>query len=320
MIIPTAKQNRRSGFTLIELLVVILIITLLISLTAAGVFKALNRVADVQNVREISDLQTGIVNFQQKYKVEYIPSRIRLLDSGAYDTTLNASGQPNTPLDYDSAAYLSRVWHNLTFPIDWNNNGVTTDDVTLEGDQCLVFFLGGIQNTTGTFDCLGFSTNSKNPMTLTGDHIPPFFDFKSERLTTKFHTANTYFSYLDAYGKQPFAYFSSYKRANGYNRYFVPSTSTTPPPNPFSDCNTLGVWPYSDGIKYQNAETFQIISAGRDGFFGQGSNLTLATLPTWTPASADQSTALPNVAGTAPKAGFDDMANFFDRMLGVPSN
>ncbi|MFL5241413.1 MAG: type II secretion system protein [Gemmataceae bacterium] len=311
MKLSTIHPARRSAFTLIELLVVMTILALLVALLAAGVFKALNKVADTRNVRELRDLRTGIVNFQNKYKIGWIPSRIRLRNDLAYDTSLNASGQPNSPLDYDSASYLSTVWHNLTAPVTWNPN-TTNTDVTLEGDQCLVFFLGGTQGTVGGVNaCVGFSTNSKQPTAVGGDRVEPFFDFQSDRLTTKFDSAGTgYFSYLDAYGKAPFAYFSSYKKGGGYNRYFATLNA--------SDCSRLAVWPYNDGIKYQNSDTFQIISAGRDGVFGQGSNLTVSPAPTWTPAKADSSAALQN--GANAKAGFDDMADFYDSMLGVPSN
>jgi len=320
MKLSATYQTRRSAFTLIEMLVVMTILALLVALTAAGIFKTLNKVADVRNTRELRDLRTGIVNFQSKYKVGWIPSRIRLRNDLVYDTSLNASGQPNNQLDFDSASYLVQVWHNLTAPVVWNPN-TTNTDVILEGDQCLVFFLGGVQGTVnGVNACVGFSTNTKNPTALGGDRVEPFFDFQSSRLTTKFHPTTGYFSYLDAYGKAPFAYFSSYKKANGYNRYYPFAAPTAG----VSDCTTLQVWPYFDGIKYQNPDTFQIISAGRDGVFGRGFVVTgwgpLAGTGTWTPASADSSQALQNQSGTNAKAGLDDMADFYDRMLGVPSN
>ncbi len=311
MKLSATYQTRRSAFTLIEMLVVMTILALRVALTAAGIFKTLNKVADVRNTRELRDLRTGIVTFQSNYKVSYIPSRIHLRNDLVYDTSLNATGQPNNQLDFDSAAYLTQVWHNLTAPVIWNPNTASTD-VILEGDQCLVFFLGGVQGTVnGVNACVGFSTNTKNPTATGGDRVEPFFDFQSARLTTKFDSNKTgYFSYLDAYGKAPFAYFSSYKKANGYNRYFTLLNA--------SDCSRLAVWPYSDGIKYQNSDTFQIISAGRDGIFGQGSNPGTSPLPIWTPAKADSSQALYNGANT--KAGQDDMSDFYDRMLGVPTN
>jgi prepilin-type N-terminal cleavage/methylation domain-containing protein len=342
MKLPARKHSQRGGFSLIELLVVILIITLLISLTASAVFKTLNKIADVQNTREISDAQTGLVNFMQKFGVDRPPpSRLVLFPRANLYTGATFGPQ----LEGDSLQYLEMAFRGLknsTSPfqsagpgtgIQWNQNIPLSDNgMVLEGDQCLVFFLGGIQVSSGTLnECLGFSTDRNNPMNPAGDKIQPFFEFKAERLVTLKAAPNgprklvnvgnaaglPFFSYLDAYGKQPFAFFSSYKKADNYNRYVNTSVS---PPTGFSDCDSLGVWAYNNGIKYQNSETFQIISAGRDGQFGQGSVLVPGPASTWTPATADQSTALYNLAGTNPKAGFDDMANFSDRMLGVPSN
>src|SRR5207253_9071458 len=62
------------------------------------------------------------------------------------------------------------------------------------------------------------------------------------------------YSSRDTYGSVPYAYFSSYKTRNGYNRF----AST--------DCPSLGVWPYAEAltptVRYLNPNTFQIISAG----------------------------------------------------------
>src|SRR5262245_9180940 len=134
------QRALRDAFTLIELLVVMAIIAILVSLLTAAVVRALIKAEEVRTQNEISQLHEAVINFQTKMGVSYFPSRIRLLDSGAYDLSLNASSLPNNQLDYDSFNYLKQVWPRIQFPIDWNNNGVT-DDVTLEGDQCLVFFL-----------------------------------------------------------------------------------------------------------------------------------------------------------------------------------
>jgi hypothetical protein len=212
-----------------------------------------------KNRNDIARLHEAVVNFQTKYGVDYIPSRIRLLDSGKYDLSMNNDGQPTNQLDRDSYLYLQRLWPRLQFPVDWNNNEKKDDDVTLEGDQCLVFFLGGIQSSNeGKLECLGFSTHGLNPAQEGRDRVAPIYDFKPSRLSAQ---SNGYFVYLDAYGKAPYAYFSSYKTRNGYNRYGQ------------SDCSSIPDGPYHDGNgNYYNPETFQIISAGADGKFGRGGN------------------------------------------------
>jgi hypothetical protein len=97
-------------------------------------------------------------------------------------------------------------------------------------------------------------------------------------------------SYLDSHSassgkKVPFAYFSSYKRTNGYS---------------LTDNVSLGVAPYQESgaplVKYVNPSSYQLISAGADGQFGPGG--------LWTPSSV-------------PPQGRDDIANFSDRNLGV---
>jgi hypothetical protein len=148
-----------------------------------------------------------------------------------------------------------------------------------------VFFLAG-------FNTNGFSTNPSNPAQLGGDRMGPFFEFKLNRLVDPGRASSPgYRVYIDAYGKSPYVYFSSYTR-NGYARYFAGLGS---------DCSLVPQGPYNDGAgNYYNPDSFQIISAGRDTKFGPGG--------TWSQATA------PLIA----QAGKDDMANFYERLLGIP--
>ena len=68
-----------------------------------------------------------------------------------------------------------------------------------------------------------------------GDRIAPFFEFKSNRLVQWPNTAPYFPSYLDGYGKIPYAYFSSYKTSNGYNRYLAIANPYMPAPTPGAD-------------------------------------------------------------------------------------
>src|SRR5262249_52023555 len=153
------------------------------------------------------------------------------------------------------------------------------------------------------------------------DRIGPFFEFKSNRLgllsnnqkqILNISTANPpTLAYADPYGSLTYAYFSSYKTRNGYNRYFNAQN------NPSSDCAALGVWPYAESNSiYLNPETFQIISAGADKAFGQGTNLTVNPLPFWDLASHASSAALSQAGSPAARTGLDDMSNFHQLLLG----
>jgi len=319
------KHLNRHGFTLIELLVVILIISILASLIGAAVVKAMGTGKQVRNRADISSLENALEAFKSRFGV-YPPSRIKLCE--AYSGY--AGG---TQLDIDSVAFLTRVFPRIdtagiwTSPgIDWNGNGQLDGPVILEGDQCLVFFLGGIPGNSVPLQVLGFSTNPKNPAdTTTTDRIGPFVDFASNRLVllsppqgNPLGRSPLHYSYLDTYGisdgkgkllsGMPFAYFSSNNRTNGYNRYYNSAS-------PSSDCPMLGVWPYAEiqaPLKYWKANSFQIIAAGGDGVFGPGGVPQANGLPsTWTPATAGSI----YVQGTP--GGYDDQSNFTGSLLGV---
>jgi hypothetical protein len=97
---------------------------------------------------------------------------------------------------------------------------------------------------------------------------------------------------------------------------------TNSPPAILSDCDALHVWPYGDPNKnYLNADTFQIISAGPDQAFGQGTNLTLNPPPVWSPqisqASDTRLQTVPPATSPPPPTGLDDFSNFYDKALGI---
>jgi type II secretory pathway pseudopilin PulG len=389
---PTSQQKStvasvRTAFTLVELLVVIAIIIVLVSLLMVGVFKALDTAYEAQTRTDITQIAAAIESFKTKYQVSYIPSRLVLCKQTNY--YYSGVGQFKSQLHQDSFEYLNRIWPRLGNPlpgaqpwnpgywnipqpggwlgIDWDNSGspaiwvrgsignaINPGEANLEGDQCLVFFLGGIQPlyvpgstvlaTPATVT--GFSTNQSNPAQVGGDRVPPFFEFKSNRLVSQsqwaFNTqgGNTllmsdFYSYLDGYGKFPYAYFSSYKTANGYNRYFSMVQTAPWAITGISDCQSLGVWPYAQsGVYpaaqpltmpspvYLNSQTFQLISAGKRTELGFGPGTVISGIqqpqgnwiggPTWTPSN-------PGPLYQQGFAGYDDIANFYDRLLGVPT-
>jgi prepilin-type N-terminal cleavage/methylation domain-containing protein len=305
----------RTAFTLIELLVVMAIIAILISLTAAAVFRFAWKGYEIQDRNDISQLSDAVGAFKTKFGA-IPPSRVKLCFLSSQYTLTNQ-------LDADSYQFMKHMFPRIeptwgTSGIPWlqawnsANAGNPPQPMTLEGEQCLVFFLGGKQTTVnGVNGCLGYSTNPNNPMGGGADTINPFFDFKSNRLLGD---AATPFMYANPYGKtvaNAYAYFSSYKTRNGYNRYYNAQN------NPNSDCASLGVWPYLDPVgNYHNPETFQIISSGVDKQFGQGTNLTITpTPPTWAPGMSSSGALYLSGSNTV-KAGLDDMSNFSDKLLG----
>jgi prepilin-type N-terminal cleavage/methylation domain-containing protein len=351
MRIMTQRRAPRGAFTLIELLIVILIIGIMMTLFIAAGFKAFDIADQVKTRNDISQMDNALTAFKTKYGVGYIPSRLILCETFTDYSLTN-------PVDADSIAFIAKVWPrilatggtdwaghtvaNPTFFIDWNGDGVNATGtanarVELEGDQVLVFLCGGIpDNISGTPGCLGFSTNPQNPAAAGGDRAGPFFDFKIDRLV-KLPTvapptgapprSPLHYSYLDPYGT-PYAFFSSYKASNGYNRYFNGTTATSlgDPSLLFSDCNTLGVWPYAQiytagtggapgAGRFLKPTEYQIISAGKNRLFGTGTVLsftggTTSGAPIW------DATSNTNPDGSP---GYDDLSNFHDKILGVPN-
>jgi prepilin-type N-terminal cleavage/methylation domain-containing protein len=302
------RKSPRPGFTLVELLVVMAIIAILVSLTAAAVMKILSKRPEVLRRSEISQLGPDISQFKAKFDVGYMPSffvlrsnvtQYNLADKLERESLdfLKQMFKSGNQLGYDSSGnVILLAWGGY----DPNGNPLTIPDgqrVILTGDQCLVFFLGGITAVSSgnppTVDCQGFSSDKRNPTALGGDRIPPFFKFVQKRLVK---ASNGFYSYNDPYGV-PYAYFSSYKVTQGYNRYvnYSPNPGTVPVYGP--ECPTLGVSPYYSATgKYYNANTFQIISAGPDQAFGPGGQ--------WTPGAVSGPTA-------------DDMSNFSETVLGA---
>jgi prepilin-type N-terminal cleavage/methylation domain-containing protein len=282
------KQRRRAAFTLIELMVVVAIIALLVALVTAAVMRALKVVPETETRSDISQMQAAVAQFKARFQLaENPPSKLILYKQiGSYGTT---------QLEVDSKAFLVKLWGDQigagNVQLDWDGNPGTPGPFTLEGHQCLVFFLGGI--VTGSPPApQGFSKNPRNPTQAGGERNGPFFEFRPDKL----QAVNGFYCYLDPYGKKPYAYFSSYKLDNGYNRY-----GTSPLA---SDCASLNVSPYqmqtpaNTPTRYYNPRSFQIISAGKDLAFGPGG--------LWGSSVALDPRAL------------DDMSNFSDTFLGEP--
>jgi general secretion pathway protein G len=302
MLTVTSRPRRRAGFTLIELMVVIAIIVILVALLVTGVWYAIARSKSVGTSSEISQVANSVGAFKAKYGV-YPPSRIRLCSNYALYTTKPtpaANGGPQ--LDSDSIQFINRMWPNIgNFTnINWAGNGSAVDEI-LEGDQCLVFFLGGIPNPAGTSpqifnDFSGFSVNPQDPCPFSAANqnvgrVGPFFTFSNDRLYlrngTNFPSFKDYHNLGNA--AQPYLYFSAYNRKNGY----APSYAMP----------VLGVSPYYSTVgNYFNPDSFQIISAGGNGLFGPGGQ--------WTPATAEG-------VYKAGSPGADDQANFYQPLLGV---
>ncbi len=292
---------RRGGFTLLELLIVIAIIAVLASLTLGAVMGIMGWIPRVTARNDITGMEGAMSQFRQDFGVDHIPSDFVLREDG-YDTS--------DPAQRAAVGYLTKLfgrsWYKQAGPgviqcgaagtgIDWNGNGSIQPGIQrLTGEQCLVFFLGGIPATSGGNRCLGFSKNASNPAAIGGTRHGPFYQFKTARLINGATTSPP----LGPAGF--FVYRDPYERPNGTFTYYAYFAS--PYTSPYS---AVANYYRADGAGTAvNPSGYQILCAGLDGAFGS-----TPSLPgTWTSA------------GTSQPSGKDDQASFSSGLLGGGSN
>jgi prepilin-type N-terminal cleavage/methylation domain-containing protein len=281
---PHNPRSPRTGFTLIELLVVMAIIAILASLCLYAAFKVLDKGRQLRNRHELALLDTAVQTFQTEYNVPYMPSSISL----------------NNPSDDASNTYLTKMFprYNRNQIYKWNGQG--GGSVTLQGYECLVFFLGGIPTSGATPTCQGFSTNPSDPTDFSNpqNRKAPLFEFQADRLK---RTRSGFLMYLDTWGKSPYAYFSSISpKSNVYNPNDCGNISS----ETLASGSCLPVKPYMElSGSYQKLNGWQIISAGENGKFGPGGVI-------WGKGNP--------VRKASGLYGYDDQTNFSDNLLSQP--
>jgi prepilin-type N-terminal cleavage/methylation domain-containing protein len=286
---------RRPGFTLIELLVVMAIIVVLVGLLMSAVISVLAARSRAQTRTELAKLESALsAGMQEHYagRPKTLPGKLVLYNNldvyrnpGAAGVT--ATSNPNLKDVSNSAEALRKMFGTkLIRPggvVNWDGAG-NTNAMILEGQHCLVFYIGGMPAVSGGLVRMtGFSTNPENPTEPGGERIKPFYEFESTRLRSAGAPAGFY-SYHDPYGT-PYVYFGGTGAANSY----VSHTS-------------LGVSAYVDSTgKYAKPNSFQILSAGPDRRFGAGG--------VWDPRS-----------GSTDQNARDDMSNFSTAVLTAPQD
>ncbi len=252
----------RRGFTLVELMVVVVIIAILIGLVLPAIsgVRTNGRIAEVRN--DIANLEQAITQFKVSYGVEP-PSQITLY-------------AVPTAWDARSRGLIRQLWPKFDFATCGGasdgtvfyptGTGATT--LTLNGSECLVFFLSGmVDPTSGGF--VGFAKDPARPFAYsTGSGIAgfpataaynyitnrdgPYFTFKGAKSGAAFVDrlvdldGDSMPEYLDPWPGQsrPYAYFNgttSYQTA-AMAPVNVPTDAPTPVPSwRNTDCMLLNV-------------------------------------------------------------------------------
>lgn len=240
--------RRRAGFTLIELLMVISIIALLLALIVPSIQGVIVSTRDRAAAADITGLENAVADFNAKYGV-HPPSRITLYEQ--------ASGW--TP---QSKALIRRIFgreFNFNIDRDIDGDGNMTDVIDLTGDECLVFFLGGLPRGGGDLTPIGFSKSKTNPFSRGGSNRVMFFsEWSADRLQDRDSDGiASYFDKLNlpAEGGSPLLYFSKMVDGNYH----------------LSDCpSSLSGGLYTQAGSSNFWKDFQIISPGRDHAYGTG--------------------------------------------------
>ena len=269
---PQPGESTHRGFTLVEILIAIVIITILIGLLMPAISGVRMRARITQVKADIADLETAITQFKVTYGVEP-PSRITL-----YPPNSAALWQA----DPRSLGFIRRMWPQFNIASSGGAAAWPTA-VTLNGSECLVFFLGGVRDGARL---VGFSKNPLTPFAVGGNREGPFYDFdgaydtttSTSRWTGRFVDVNGNGApeYVDAFPGQtmPYVYISGYD-GRGYRVEVNP----TPPPTwrntdglpamPYAYYQTFDATDPSASAPY-NANKYQIISPGPDMQYGTG--------------------------------------------------
>lgn len=274
----TAVSSSRSGFSLIELLVVITIIGILVALIVPALQGARYRTQVAAVSTEINQLDQAIAAFKSKFGVEP-PSSLMVPTSATGWTAADRQK-------------VLRIWDQFDFST-CGGFGYQAAPIYLNGAECLVFFLGGLNNGTPSSPALiGFSKNPRTPWSTSGENRDvPFYDqFDPVRLVDV--DQDSVVEFVDSLPGQttPYLYFSSqgksYRKTNGastMDEFDVHGGMTNP-----KDMSSIYVG--SDGKTPERASSYQLVSPGIDGLYGLGGTIAAAGLTGTRAAEADNIT------------------------------
>ena len=257
----TINTSARHGFSLIELMIVIAIIAILMALILPALNRVLGRGDTVAVSAEFTQLDQALTSFKAKFG-DYPPSYLKI-------PSVPVSGTP--VWDPKSRAAVKAIWPQF----DFNTNGGlnTPVDIFLNGAECMVFFLGGLENGDITSPVVaGFSKNPLSPWTVSENADGPFMEFDLSRMMDA--DGDKLFEYKDAFPDQsgPILYLSG--SGGRYNKDNDPAAPDDYDVFALTDLNMTSCYRQADDKTPQRNDSFQLISPGPDGQYGAGGGYT----------------------------------------------
>jgi len=265
-----SPRHTRHGFSLIELLVVIVIIGILMALILPAIngVRIKARMAAVS--AEITQLDQAIATFKNHFQIEP-PSNLTIPGkAGAWtsrDMAIVRTIWPQFSLVTSPPSGSVLGDGNYLFNGGLNNEGA--NDLHLNGAECLVFFLGGLESgSPGSGSVIGFSKNPIYPWTSAGSNrVGPYFEFKASRFVDV--DGDQLFEYLDDLPDQSTPYLFLSSQGKLYNK--MNNVSALDDYDVFANTSDMSlVYLKADGKIPQRASSYQIISPGVDRQYGIG--------------------------------------------------
>jgi len=263
----TSPRHPRHGFSLIELLVVIVIIGILMALILPALNGARLSARMTAVSTEITQLDQALVSFENRFKC-LPPSSLTI---------------PTDPANWTATDRQSilRIWDQFDFSTCGGLGSVAAGvsgaypgaPIHLNGAECLVFFLGGMNaDPNGLGQLIGFANNSQIPWAVYPQNrdIPFFENFVPNRLVDL--DGDGAREFLDSLPDQamPYLLFSSqgksYDKTNSataWDAFDVHGGMTNP-----LDMTSIYIGP--DGKTPLRNQGYQIISPGLDQAYGIG--------------------------------------------------